>query len=66
MEKRLFRSFNQRMLGGVCGGLAEYFAVDVSLVRLIFVAVGLITAVLPMTLFYLVAWIVVPVERPKT
>ncbi len=65
MEKRLYRSFNQRMLGGVCGGLAEYFAVDVSLVRLIFVAVGLITAVLPMTLFYLIAWIVVPVERPK-
>ena len=65
MEKRLSRSFNQRMLGGVCGGLAEYFAVDVSLVRLIFVAVGLITAVLPMTLFYLIAWIVVPVDRPK-
>lgn len=65
MEKRLYRSFSQRMLGGVCGGLSEYFAVDVSLVRLIFVAVGLITAVLPMTLFYLIAWIVVPVERPK-
>ena len=66
MEKRLYRSFNQRMLGGVCGGLAEYFAVDVSLVRLIFVGIGLITAVLPMTLFYLIAWIVVPVERSKS
>jgi phage shock protein C len=64
MAKKLYRSTNQRMLGGVCGGLAEYFDIDVSLVRLSFVAVCLISAVLPMTLFYLIAWIVVPVERP--
>jgi phage shock protein C len=38
---------------------------DVSLVRLIFVAVCLVTALFPMTLFYLIAWIVVPMERPK-
>jgi phage shock protein C len=64
MAKKLYRSTSQRMLGGVCGGLAEYFDIDVSLVRLSFVAVCLISAVLPMTLFYLIAWIVVPVERP--
>ena len=63
--KTLYRSRTDRMIAGVCGGLAEYFDMDVSLVRLIFVGVGLITAVLPMTLFYLIAWIVVPVERPK-
>ena len=50
------------MLGGVCGGIAEYFEIDVSLVRLIFVGVCLVTAVLPMLLFYLIAWIVVPTE----
>ena len=65
MAKRLTRSLTQKMLAGVCGGLAEYFDMDVSLVRLIFAGVGLITAVLPMSLFYLIAWIVVPVERPK-
>jgi len=65
MAKRLYRSTSQKMLGGVCGGLAEYFDVDVSMVRLIFAAVALVTAVLPMTFFYLIAWIVVPVERPK-
>ena len=65
MAKKLYRSFNQRMLGGVCGGLAEYFDIDVSLVRLIFVAVDIVTGLLPMVLFYLIAWIVVPVERPK-
>jgi phage shock protein C len=65
MAKKLYRSASQRMLGGVCGGLAEYFDMDVSLVRLIFVGICLVTAVLPMVLFYLIAWIVVPVERPK-
>ena len=64
MAKKLYRSFGQRMLGGVCGGMAEYFEIDVSLVRLIFVGVCLVTAVLPMFLFYLIAWIVVPTE-PK-
>jgi len=65
MEKRLYRSLSQKMLGGVCGGLAEHFNIDVSLVRLIFVGACLFTAVLPMFLFYLIAWIVVPSE-PRT
>jgi phage shock protein C len=66
MAKKLYRSLNQRMLGGVCGGLAEYFDIDVSLVRLIFVGLCLVTAVLPMTLFYIIAVLVVPTERPKS
>ena len=65
VSKKLTRSVNQKMLGGVCGGLAEYFDVDVSLVRLLFVGIGLVTALLPMTFFYLIAWIVIPQERPK-
>lgn len=64
MAKTLARSLNQKMLGGVCGGFAEYFDIDVSVVRLIFVALTLITAVLPMLIFYIIAWIVVPTESP--
>jgi phage shock protein C len=60
MAKRLYRSFDQRMIGGVCGGLAEYFDVDVSLVRLIFVAIALVSVIIPMTIFYAIAWIVIP------
>jgi len=50
------------MLGGVCGGFADYFDIDPSLVRLIFVGLALVTAVLPMLIFYVIAWIVVPLE----
>ncbi|MBE0710756.1 MAG: PspC domain-containing protein [Candidatus Aminicenantes bacterium] len=65
MTKKLYRSVSQKMLAGVCGGLAEYFDLDVSLVRLLFIGIGLVTAVLPMTFFYIIAWIVVPLEGPK-
>ncbi|MCX8160195.1 MAG: PspC domain-containing protein [Candidatus Saccharicenans sp.] len=64
MAKKLYRSVQQKMLGGVCAGLADYFDLDVSLVRLIFVGVALLTAILPMVLFYLIAWLVIPVQ-PK-
>ncbi|HOM94729.1 MAG TPA: PspC domain-containing protein [Candidatus Saccharicenans sp.] len=65
MAKKLYRSTRQKMLGGVCGGLAEYFDLDVSLIRLIFVGLALLTAILPMVLFYLVAWLIIPLE-PKS
>ena len=65
MTKKLYRSVSQKMLGGLCGGLAEYFDLDVSLVRLLFVGISLVTAILPMTFFYIIAWIVVPQEGPK-
>jgi phage shock protein C len=65
MEKRLFRSQAKKMLGGVCGGLGEYFDIDVTLIRLIFVAITLVTAIIPMMIFYLIAWIIIPVEEPK-
>lgn len=60
MAKKLYRSENQKMIGGVCSGLATYMDLDVSVVRLLFIAVAFITAFLPMVIFYLIAWIVVP------
>ena len=62
MSKKLTRSLSRKMLGGVCGGLADYFEVDPSLVRLIFVGLALVTALLPMLIFYVVAWIIIPAE----
>lgn len=64
MAKKLYRSGSQKMLGGVCGGLAEYFDIDVSIVRLLLVGSAFVTAFLPMTFFYIVAWIVVPQGPP--
>ena len=62
MAKKLFRSQQRKVIGGVCRGLGEYFDLDVNLVRLIFVAITLFTAVLPMVIFYIIAWAIVPLE----
>jgi len=62
MAKKLYRSQTDKIIGGVCAGLAEYFDLDLNLVRLLFVALTLLTALLPMLVFYIIAWIIVPIE----
>jgi phage shock protein C len=56
---RLHRSRTDKMLGGVCGGLAESLDVDVTLLRIGFVALTLLGGGIGIPL-YLAAWIVAP------
>ena len=60
MKKRLYRSESDRRLAGVCGGLAEYFDIDSTLVRLAFVF--FILAFGTGILAYVIAAIVMPNE----
>ena len=60
MSKKLTRSNTDRMLTGVCGGLAKYFALDPVLVRLAFAVFTLAGGAGP--LVYLVLWIIMPLE----
>jgi phage shock protein C len=59
--KVLVRSRNGRMVAGVCAGAAEYFAVDVTLVRVIVAVVAVITGGAGV-LAYLAAWVLIPGE----
>lgn len=61
-HKRLYRSKKQRMIAGVCGGIAEYFNIDPVIPRLIAVLV-LIGSAGSGLLAYIILWIVVP-EAP--
>jgi len=58
MTKRLYRSRTDAVLGGVCGGLAEYFDADVNLVRVIFIVFSVLTGFA--VLAYLAIWLLVP------
>lgn len=61
MEKRLYRSQNERVIAGVCGGLAKYLAVDPTIIRVIAVLLGFWsfgTAIL----VYLVLALIIPLE----
>lgn len=59
MSKKLYRSNRDVMLAGVLGGLAEYFNVDSTWVRLAFVGILLFTAGMP-TFLYIAAAIIIP------
>jgi phage shock protein C len=59
--KRLYRSRKERMIAGVCGGLANYFNIDPTWVRLIFVL--LFFAGGAALLAYVILWLIVPLEN---
>ena len=65
MAKKLYRSRNDKMIAGVCGGLAEYFNVDPVVIRLVAVLL-LLPGGLPGFVPYVILWAVVPVapEEP--
>ncbi|WP_084525112.1 PspC domain-containing protein [Nocardia vaccinii] len=56
--RRLTRSRTDRWIGGVCGGLAEYFGWNATLIRLLFILSCLLPG--PQFLIYLVLWVVIP------
>ena len=58
--KRLFLSRNEKKIAGVCGGLAEYFELDPTIVRLVVILICFATAVIPVIFGYVIAWIIIP------
>jgi phage shock protein C len=58
--KRLYRSKTNRIIAGVCSGIAEYFDVDPTLIRLLWLLFSLSGGA--GMLAYVIAWIIIPVE----
>ncbi len=64
MDKKLYLSDTDKKLGGICGGLGEYFSVDPTLLRLLLVILVVATGFVPGIIGYLIAWAVIP-KKPK-
>lgn len=62
MNKRLYRSRENKIVGGVCGGLGEYLGLDPTLVRIITVLLFILPGIGILT--YIIAWIIIPM-RPE-
>ena len=58
--KKLLRSRSDRWVAGICGGIGDYFDVDPSLVRLIYLLLTFFSAGFPGLMIYLVLWLVMP------
>lgn len=62
--QRLYRSSNDRLVAGVCGGFAAYFELDATIVRLVWAGFTVITGILPGIVIYLLFAVIVPTGNP--
>jgi phage shock protein C len=58
--KKLMRSRKDKMIAGVCAGLAKYFNLDPTLVRIVYVLVSIFSIAFPGILVYIIMWIIIP------
>ena len=58
-KAKLTRSRN-KVIAGVCGGLAEWLGWDIAMVRILYLVVSILSAGFPGTLIYIVLWIIMP------
>ncbi|WP_292374153.1 PspC domain-containing protein [Methanosarcina sp. UBA411] len=61
MNKKLYRSKKNRIIAGVCGGIGEYFNVDPTLIRLLWLLIS-VMSVGSGIIAYAIAWIIIPEE----
>jgi phage shock protein C len=59
--KRLYRSQEEKMVAGICGGMGELYEIDPTLIRLLLVFLALATGVVPLLVAYIVGAIIIPV-----
>lgn len=59
-KNTLKRSRQHRLIAGVCGGLADWLGWDVTLVRVLYVLISLLSAAFPGLLAYIILWIIMP------
>ena len=58
--KKLYRSKDEAMIAGICGGIGEEFGVDSNIIRLATVFACIATGVAPLVITYIVGWIILP------
>ncbi len=58
--KKIYRSQEDKKIAGILGGLGELFDIDPTLLRLLFVFIGLATGIVPLIVAYLIGWIIIP------
>jgi len=61
-DRKLTRS-QDRVIGGVCAGIAEYFGWDIALVRILYLVLSIFSIAFPGILVYLILWIVMPEKK---
>ncbi len=66
MTKKFYRSTQDKLIAGVCGGLANYLGWEADKVRIAYVVVSFLSAAFPGLLVYLILWFVIPEDTSQT
>jgi phage shock protein C len=66
VPKKLIRLRSDRKVAGVCSGLAQYLELDVSLIRILWFFIALVSGIVPGLVAYILAWIIIPEEPQLT
>lgn len=64
VSRPLRRSRTDRQIAGIVGGLAEYFRMDATLLRVLYVVGSIVSAAFPGILIYLLLWLLIPEADP--
>ena len=59
-EKKLTHSSSDKVIAGVCGGLAKWFGWDLAMVRILYVLISFFSAAFPGLIVYIILWVVMP------
>jgi len=63
--RRLYLSKTDKKIAGICGGIGETYGIDPTLIRLGLVFLCFVTAIIPVMLTYIIAWIIIPEKPPE-
>ncbi|MFV0391841.1 MAG: PspC domain-containing protein [Paludibacteraceae bacterium] len=62
-KKKLLRSQTNRMIAGICGGIAEMLGWDATVIRIAYVLLSIISAGFPGIAVYLILWLIIPITN---
>jgi phage shock protein PspC (stress-responsive transcriptional regulator) len=62
LKRPLRRSRSQRLIAGICGGIAQWLEWDPTVVRVLYVALSVLSVAFPGIVIYIILWVIVPEE----
>lgn len=63
MDKKLYLSSTNKVIAGVCGGIAEYLKVDATFIRIAWVLFMILSYAAPAIIIYIVCWAIMPLSE---
>jgi phage shock protein C len=66
MAKQRLTRTNDKVIAGVCGGIANFFGWDIALVRILYLLISIFSAAFPGIIVYIILWIIMPPASSNT